>query len=138
MTTNEIRQLEAGALVFGQKTYGDDLADAMYLGTFGAIHYFGPVFYDSRKSEQVKSFFIVCDDGDFRFLPADQFELSSDEERKEYERRQHIWWDMIGSIQCAYERGRRNSVRRLKNMDMPVEDIAHHIGLTIDEVKKLL
>ena len=41
MTTTEIRQLEAGALAFGQKTYGDDLADAMYLGTFSSIHYFG-------------------------------------------------------------------------------------------------
>ena len=41
MTSTEIRQLEAGALVFGQKTYGDDLADAMYLGTFSSIHYFG-------------------------------------------------------------------------------------------------
>ena len=39
MTTTEIRQLEAGALAFGQKTYGDDLADAMYLGTFNSIHY---------------------------------------------------------------------------------------------------
>ena len=34
MTTAEIRQLESGALAFGQKTYGNDLADAMYLGTF--------------------------------------------------------------------------------------------------------
>jgi len=31
MTTADIRQFEAGALAFGQKTYGDDLADAMYL-----------------------------------------------------------------------------------------------------------
>ena len=138
MTTTEIRQLEAGALAFGQTTYGDDLADAMYLGTFSSIHYFGPVFYDFRKSEQVKSFFIVCDDGEFSFLPADQFELSSDMERCEYERRQHIWWDMIGSIQCAYERGRRNSVRLLKTTGFPVEDIAHYSGLKIDEVKKLL
>jgi len=33
MTTADIRQFEAGALAFGQKTYGDDLANAMYLGT---------------------------------------------------------------------------------------------------------
>ena len=137
MTTTEIRQLEAEALAFGQNTYGDDLADAMYLGTFSSIHYFGPVFYDSRKSKQVKSFFVVCGDGEFRFLPAEQFELSSDTERKEYERRQHIWWDMIGSIQCAYEKGRRNSIRRLKQMEFPIEDIAHCTGMTIDEVKKL-
>ena len=37
MTTADIRQIEAGALAFGQKTYGDDLADAMYLGTWGAV-----------------------------------------------------------------------------------------------------
>lgn len=138
MTTNEIRHLEAEALVFGQKTYGDDLADAMYLGTFDAIHYFGPVFYDFRRREQVKSFFIVCGDGKFSFLPAEQFELNSEKDRNEYERRQHIWWDMIGSIECAYERGRRNSVRKLKTHGIPEEDIAHYTGLTIDEVRKLL
>lgn len=55
MTTTEIRQLELGALAFGQKTYGDDLADAIYLGTYSSIHYFGPVFYDSNKSKQVQS-----------------------------------------------------------------------------------
>ena len=138
MTTFEIRQLEAGALAFGQKTYGDGLADAMYLGTFSSIHYFGPVFYDSNKSKQVQSFFIVCGDGDFSFLPAERFELGSDTERREYERRQHIWWDMIGSIQCAYERGRRDSVRQLESSGCPVEDIAHYAGMTIDEVNKLL
>ena len=57
MTTTEIRQLESGALAFGQKTYGDDLADAIYLGTYSSIHYFGPVFYDSNKSKQVQSCF---------------------------------------------------------------------------------
>ena len=97
MTTTEIRQLEAGALVFGQKAYGDDLADAMYLGTFSSIHYFGPVFYDSNKSKQVQSFFITNADGQYCFLPAEQFELCSDTDRKEFERRQHIWWDMIVS-----------------------------------------
>ena len=114
MTTTEIRQLEAGALAFGQKTYGDDLADAMYLGTFSSIHYFGPVFYDSNKSKQVQSFFITNADGQYCFLPAEQFELCSDTDRKEFERRQHIWWDMIGSIQCAYERGKRSCVFNLK------------------------
>lgn len=112
MTTTDIRQLESGALAFGQKTYGDDLALVMYLGTFSSIHYFGPVFYDSNKSKQVRSFFIINTDNRYCFLPAEQFELGSDTDRKEYERRQHIWWDMIGSIQCAYERGRRNSVLR--------------------------
>ena len=56
MTTADIRQFEAGALAFGQKTYGDDLADAMYLGTFSTIRYFGPVFYDFRISKNVESF----------------------------------------------------------------------------------
>ena len=108
MTTAEIRNLEAEALAFGKTTFGDDLADAMYLGTFSSVHYFGPVFYDFRKSEQVQSFFIVCGDGKFSFLPAEQFELCSDTEQRDFERRQHIWWDMIGAIQCAFERGRRN------------------------------
>ncbi|MBR3472984.1 MAG: hypothetical protein IKO85_08335 [Bacteroidaceae bacterium] len=54
--TADIGQHEAGALAFGRKTYGDDLADAMYLGTFGSIHYFGPVFYDFRISKNVESF----------------------------------------------------------------------------------
>ena len=44
MTAADIRQHEAGALTFGRETYGDDFADAMYLGTFNSIHYFGPVF----------------------------------------------------------------------------------------------
>ena len=50
MTTADIRQFEAGALAFGQKTYGDDLAFAMYLGTFSTIHYFGPVFSGKTTS----------------------------------------------------------------------------------------
>lgn len=137
MTTTEIRQLEAGALAFGQKTYGDDLADAMYLGTFSSIHYFGPVFYDSNKSKQVQSFFITNADGQYCFLPAEQFELCSDTDRKEFERRQHIWWDMIGSIQCAYERGKRGCVLNLKSIDMPVELIAKYTGLTAEEISSL-
>lgn len=108
MTTTEIRRLEAEALAYGQKTYDDDLADAIYLGTFNSIHYFGPVFYDSQKSKQVHSFFITCTEGRYSFMREEQFELSSDNDRKEYERRQHIWWDMIGTIQCAYERGKRH------------------------------
>lgn len=137
MTTTEIRQLEAGALAFGQKTYGDDQADAMYLGTFNSIHYFGPVFYDSNKSKQVQSFFITHADGQYRFLPSEQFELCSDTDRKAYERRQHIWWVMIGTIQCAYERGKRNCVHRLKNIDMSAELISKHTGLTVEEVNRL-
>jgi hypothetical protein len=137
MTTADIRQIEAGALAFGQKTYGDDLADAMYLGTFSTIHYFGPVFYDFRISENVESFFITCADGEFRFLPASQFELSSDKDRQDYERRQHIWWDMIGSIQCAYERGKRKIARRMKAGDMGVEQIAKATGLMAEEIDSL-
>ena len=137
MTTADIRQIEAGALAFGQKTYGDDLADAMYLGTFSTIHYFGPVFYDFRISENVESFFITCSDGEFRFLPASQFELSSDKDRQDYERRQHIWWDMIGSIQCAYERGKRKIARRMKAGDMGVEQIAKATGLMAEEIDSL-
>ena len=137
MTTEDIRQIEAGALAFGQKTYGDDLADAMYLGTFSTIHYFGPVFYDFRISENVESFFITCADGEFRFLPASQFELSSDKDRQDYERRQHIWWDMIGSIQCAYERGKRKIARRMKTGDMGVEQIAKATGLMAEEIDSL-
>ena len=137
MTTADIRQIEAGALAFGQKTYGDDLADAMYLGTFSTIHYFGPVFYDFRISENVESFFITCADGEFRFLPASQFELSSDKDMQDYERRQHIWWDMIGSIQCAYERGKRKIARRMKAGDMGVEQIAKATGLMAEEIDSL-
>ena len=108
MTTADIRQHEAGALTFGRETYGDDLADAMYLGTFNSIHYFGPVFYDFRISKNIESFFIIWAAGEYRFMSANKFELSSDKDRRDFERRQHIWWDMIGSIQCAYERGRRH------------------------------
>ena len=94
-------------MTFGRETYGDDLADAMYLGTFNSIQYFGPVFYDFRISKNIESFFIIRADGEYRFMSSNKFELSSDKDRRDFERRQHIWWDMIGSIQCAYERGRR-------------------------------
>ena len=137
MTTADIRQFEAGALAFGQKTYGDDLADAMYLGTFSTIHYFGPVFYDFRISKKVKSFFITCADGEYHFLPAIQFELSSDKERQDYERRQHIWWDMIGSIQCAYEREKRKIARRMKAGGMSVEQIAKATSFMAEEIDSL-
>ena len=137
MTTADIRQFEAGALAFGQKTYGDDLADAMYLGTFSTIHYFGPVFYDFRISENVESFFITCSDGEFRFLPASQFELSSDKDRQDYERRQHVWWDMIGSIQCAYERGKRKIARCMKEGGLTPNQIAEATGLTAEEINSL-
>ena len=137
MTTAEIRQSEAGALAFGRETYGDSLADAMYLGTFGAIHYFGPTFYDSRISKQVQSFFITYADGKYSFLPAAQFKLDSDDDRKDFERRQHIWWDYIGAIQCAYERGRQQSIRRLKEYNLPTEQIAEYTGLTAEEINAL-
>ena len=137
MTTADIRQFEAGALAFGQKTYGDDLADAMYLGTFSTIHYFGPVFYDFRISKNVESFFITCADGEFCFLPASQFKLSSDKDRQDYERRQHIWWDMIGSIQCAYERGKCRIARRMKEGGLTAKQIAEATGLTAEEVSHL-
>ena len=137
MATTEIRQLESGALAFGQKTYGDDFADAMYLGTFSSIHYFGPVFYDFRISKNVESFFITCDAGEYQFLPASQFELSSDKDRQDYERRQHIWWDMIGSIQCAYERESRKIARRMKEGGLTAKQIAEITGLTAEEIEAL-
>lgn len=137
MTTADIRQFEAGALAFGQKTYGDDLADAMYLGTFGSIHYFGPVFYDFRISKNVESFFITYDAGEYHFLPVSQFELNSEKDRENFERRQRIWWDMIGSIQCAYEKGKLKIARRMKAGGINVEMISEVSGLTIEDIKKL-
>ena len=44
---------------------------------------------------------------------------------------------MIGSIQCAYERGKRSCVFNLKSIDMPVELIAKYTGLTAEEISSL-
>jgi hypothetical protein len=137
MTTADIRQHEAGALTFGRETYGDDLADAMYLGTFNSIHYFDPVFYDFRISKNIESFFIIWADDEYRFMSANKFELSSDKDRRDFERRQHIWWDMIGSIQCAYERGRRKIARRMKDDGITTAQIAEATGLTAEEIEGL-
>lgn len=53
METDEIKKYENEALAFARGIYGNNLADAMYLGTFGETHYFGPVFYDSKDSSTI-------------------------------------------------------------------------------------
>ena len=112
MESAEIKNYEHGAPAFARDIYGKNLADAMYLGTFGEIHYFGPVFYDSKKKDQ--DIFITFSNGQYSILPVDRFRLDTEEDRHDFERRQHIWWDYIATLQCAYERGRREAEEKLK------------------------
>ena len=44
---------------------------------------------------------------------------------------------MIGSIQCAYEKGKRKIARRMKAGGINVEMISEVSGLTIEDIKKL-
>lgn len=44
---------------------------------------------------------------------------------------------MIGSIQCAYERGKRKIARRMKAGDMSVEQTAKATGLMAEEIDSL-
>ncbi|MBQ6101044.1 MAG: hypothetical protein IJL04_01995 [Bacteroidales bacterium] len=115
MESAEIKNYENGALAFARDIYGKNLADAMYLGTFGEIHYFGPVFYDSKKKD--KDIFITFSNDQYSILPTDRFRLDT-EDRHDFERRQHIWWDYIATLQCAYERGRREAAMRLKQAEI--------------------
>ena len=109
METEEIKKYETGALLaFAKSVYSDDLADAMYLGTFGETHYFGPVFYDSKKKDQ--DIFIIFSNNQYGILPTNQFNLKTEEDICDFERRQHIWWDYMATLQCAYERGKRKRV----------------------------
>ena len=88
--TEEIKQTEKGALEFAQKVYGEDLADAMYLGTYG----------------------------------------DSDEDLKDFERRQHIWWDYNAVIQSAFRRGKNEGIAsRMKAKGIAIEDIVEITGL---------
>ena len=73
--TEEIKQTEKGALEFAQKVYGEDLADAMYLGTYGGISYFGFVFYE--KDATRPSFLITYSEREYHFLPSEKFALDS-------------------------------------------------------------
>ena len=70
-------------------------------------------------------------------MSANKFELSSDKDRRDFERRQHIWWDMIGSIQCACEKERRKIARRMKDDGITTTQIAEANGLTAEEIDGL-
>ena len=120
--TEDIKQTEQGALEFVRNIYGKKVADAMYLGTFKDISYFGPVFYE--RDEKRKSFLITYCEGKYDFLLPEKFSLDSDEDVKDFQRRQHIWWDYIGVIQSAYRRGKREAIAAsMKAKGYAVEDI---------------
>jgi hypothetical protein len=134
--TEEIKQTEKGALEFAQKVYGEDLADAMYLGTYGGISYFGPIFYE--KDATRPSFLITYSEREYHFLPSEKFALDSDEDMKDFERRQHIWWDYNAVIQSAYRRGKRKGMAsRMKAKGIAIEDIAEITGLNTWEIEAL-
>ena len=107
----EIKQAEKGALEFAKNDYGEALADAIYLGTYKGVSYFGPVFYE--KEDTRDSFLITYCDERYGYLPSEKFSLDSDDDLKEFEHRQHIWWDLTGVIQCAFRRGKREAYSKL-------------------------
>jgi hypothetical protein len=108
MITEDYKIVEKDALQFVQNVFGEVVADAFYLGTYKGISYFGPVFY---KKDIVKGglFITFCEDK-FSLIPTDNFSLDSYEEMREFECRQHAWWDYTSIIQCAYNRGKRKAL----------------------------
>ena len=134
--TEEIKQTEKGALEFAQKVYGEDLADAMYLGTYGGTSYFGLVFYE--KDATRPSLVITDSKGEYHFLPSEEFALDSDEDLKDFEKRQHTWWDYNVVIQSAYRRGKRKGMAsRMKANGIAIEVIAEITGLNSWEIEAL-
>ena len=134
--TEGIKQIEKGALQFAKDIFGKALADAMYLGTFKGVSYFGPIFYERDATR--KSFLITYSEDKYDFLLADKFSLDSDEELKDFQHRQHIWWDYIGVIQSAYRRGKHETMAsRMKTDGTAVELISKTTGLTADEIEGL-
>ena len=74
----------------------------------------------------------------YHFLPSEKFALDSDEDMKDFERRQHIWWDYNAVIQSAFRRGKRKGMAsRMKEKGFAVEDIAEITGLNTWEIKAL-
>ena len=132
----EIKQAEKEALTFAKNVYGKALADAMYLGTFKGVSYFGPIFYERDATR--KSFLITYSEDKYDFLLSEKFSLDSDEDLKDFQRRQHIWWDYIGVIQSAYRRGKHEAMAsRMKTDGMAVELISKTTGLTAEEIEGL-
>ena len=134
--TEDIKQVEQRALEFAKNVFSEALADAMYLGTYNGISYFGPIFYERNATRN--SFLITCLEEKYDFLPSEKFSLDSDEDLKDFQRRQHIWWDYIGVIQSAYRRGKHKAMAsRMKTDGMAVEQIAKYTGLTAEEIEGL-
>ena len=134
--TEEIKQTEKGALEFAQKVYGKALADAMYLGTYVGISYFGLVFYE--KDATRPSLVITDSEGEYHFLPSEKFALDSDEDLKDFEKRQHIWWDYNAVIQSAFRRGKNEGIAsRMKAKGIAIKDIAEITGLNTWEIEAL-
>lgn len=123
--TEEIKQTEKGALQFAKGIFDKALADAMYLGTFKGVSYFVPIFYERDATR--KSFLITYCEDKYDFLLSEKFSLDSDIDLKDFQRRQHIWWDYIGVIQSAYRRGKHEAMAsRMKTDGMAVELIAKY------------
>ena len=108
MMTVDIEYIEKGALEFAKIIYGKALADIMYLGTYNSICYFGPIFYEMDTDR--KSCLITCYKDKYNLLPSEKLLLDSEEDQKEFQRKQLIWWDYIGVIQCAFRRGKRKAI----------------------------
>ncbi len=121
---------------FAKNVYGEALADAMYLGTYVGISYFGLVFYE--KDATRPSLVITDSKGEYHFLPSEEFALDSDEDLKDFEKRQHIWWDYNAVIQSAYRRGKRKGMAsRMKANGIAIEVIAEITGVNSWEIEAL-
>ena len=57
---------------------------------------------------------------------------------KDFERRQHIWWDYNAVIQSAFRRGKRKGIAsRMKAKGIAIKDIAEITGLNSWEIEAL-
>ncbi len=78
----------------------------------------------------------------------DQAEIAkySDAERRQYEASQKEYWDYTSTLETAERKGevkgaqkeKIETIHRMKAKGFSIEDISESVGLTIEEVKKLL
>ena len=74
----------------------------------------------------------------------DQAEIAkySDAERRQYEASQKEYWDYTSTLETAERKGalreKTETVQRMKSKGFSIEDISESVGLTFEEVKKLL
>ena len=70
----------------------------------------------------------------------------SDAERRQYEASQKEYWDYTSTLETAEKKGevkgafkeKTGTIQRMKAKGFPLEDISEIVGLTVEEVNKLL